>query len=208
MGRRALGLGARRAGRPRHRHAARRPNGYFLPLKTGRGTLGVLGAAAPGRPAQLEPEERRLLEAMLDQAAVAIERSALDREVGEARVPAETEKLRTALLSSVSHDLRTPLASIIGSVSSLTGDAPLDERRARELLLTIQEEAERLNRFVGNLLDMTRLESGALQFNRDWTEVGEVIGAACRRAAPAAAGRAPCASTSSPACRCCASTSC
>jgi two-component system sensor histidine kinase KdpD len=156
---------------------------YFLPLKTGRATLGVLGLQRPDEP-QLAPEERRLIEAMLDQAAVAIERSELDREVGEARVAAETEKLRNALLSSISHDLRTPLASILGSVTTLNSPASLADTTRRDLQVTIQEEAERLNRFVGNLLDMTRLEAGALQLNRDWVEVGEIVGAALRRVRP------------------------
>jgi two-component system sensor histidine kinase KdpD len=155
---------------------------YFLPLKSGRGTVGVVGLQrAPDQP-QLEPEERRLLEAILDQAAVAIERAELDRKIGEAKLLAETEKLRSALLSSISHDLRTPLASILGSASSLAESGhSFDEAGRRELLLTIQEEAERLNRFVGNLLDMTRLESGALPLNRDWIGAGEVIGMALRR---------------------------
>jgi two-component system sensor histidine kinase KdpD len=173
-------------GEPAGRGSGTLPNAEwsFLPLKTGRSTLGVLGLQRPGQP-QLAPEERRVLEAMLDQATVAIERTELDREVGEARLAAETEKLRNALLSSISHDLRTPLASIIGSATSLTsGKAAFDETARRDLLLTIHEEAERLNRYVGNLLDMTRLESGALRLNRDWTGVDEVIAAALRRLQP------------------------
>src|SRR5262249_52692698 len=155
---------------------------YFLPLNTGRATVGVLGLQRlPDQP-QLGPDERRLLQAMLHQAAVAIERAELDSKVAEARLLQETEKLRNALLSSISHDLRTPLASILGSVTSLNsgGDAFSDAAR-RELMMTIQEEAERLNRFVGNLLDMTKLESGALQLNRGWSGVGEVIGTALAR---------------------------
>src|SRR3546814_17046046 len=90
----------------------------------------------------------------------AIERALLNRDVEEARVSAETEKLRSALLSSISHDLRTPLASIIGGVSSLMNfGRQIDERGRSELLQTIRDEAERLNRFVGNLLDMTRIEA-------------------------------------------------
>jgi two-component system, OmpR family, sensor histidine kinase KdpD len=87
--------------------------------------------------------------------------------------------LREALLSTISHDLRTPLVSIIGAVSSLlTYGATYDAEARRELLLTIQEEAERLNGFVGNLLDMMRLESGALELKRDWVDIGEVISTA------------------------------
>jgi two-component system sensor histidine kinase KdpD len=116
------------------------------------------------------------------QAAVAIERTRLVREMERTRLKAETERLRDALLSSVSHDLRTPLVSIIGAVSSLlTYGASYDETARRDLLLTIQEEAERLNRFVGNLLDMMRLESGELKLNRQWVDIGEVIGTAASR---------------------------
>jgi two-component system sensor histidine kinase KdpD len=92
------------------------------------------------------------------------------------------QDLRDALLSTISHDLRTPLVSIIGAVSSLlTYGATYEENARRDLLLTIQAEAERLNRFVGNLLDMMRLESGALELQREWVEIGDVIGTALSR---------------------------
>ncbi len=92
-----------------------------------------------------------------------------------ARVAAETDKLRSALLTSISHDLRTPLASILGSASSLSQyRGQLSEADQTELLGTIQEEAERLNRFIANLLDMTRLESGALAPNLELIELGDV----------------------------------
>jgi two-component system sensor histidine kinase KdpD len=101
-----------------------------------------------------------------------------------ARLHTETERLRDALLSTISHDLRTPLVSIIGAVSSLlTHGATYDENARQDLLLTIQEEAERLNRFVGNLLDMTRLESGAMEVKREWVDIGDVIGTALSRLA-------------------------
>jgi two-component system, OmpR family, sensor histidine kinase KdpD len=106
----------------------------------------------------------------------------LVREMMRARLLTETERLRDALLSTISHDLRTPLVSIIGAVSSLlTYGTTYDEGARRELLLTIQEEAERLNRFVGNLLDMMRLESGAIELKREWIEIGDVIGTALSR---------------------------
>ena len=152
----------------------------FLPLRTGSGTVGVMGIE---REALLTPDEHRLLDALADQVAVAIERISLARGLAEARVSAETERLRAALLTSISHDLRTPLASIIGTVSSLRsfgdkyGAADRDE-----LLATLESEAERLNRFVGNLLDMTRLESGAIELKFDLVDVAEIVGAALERA--------------------------
>ncbi|HEV2186569.1 MAG TPA: sensor histidine kinase KdpD [Stellaceae bacterium] len=152
----------------------------FLPLRTGSGTVGVMGIE---REVLLTPDEHRLLDALADQVAVAIERISLARGLAEARVSAETERLRAALLTSVSHDLRTPLASIIGTVSSLRSYADkYDEADRDELLATLEGEAERLNRFVGNLLDMTRLESGAIEFKLDLVDVGEIVGAAMERA--------------------------
>jgi two-component system sensor histidine kinase KdpD len=152
---------------------------FYLPLSTAHGTVGVLGLQFEQPGAEMSPDQRRLLGALSGQAAVAIERTRLVREMEQTRLKAETERLRDALLSSVSHDLRTPLVSIIGAVSSLlTYGASYDETARRDLLLTIQEEAERLNRFVGNLLDMMRLESGELKLNRQWVDIGEVIGSA------------------------------
>jgi len=152
----------------------------FLPLRTGSGTVGVIGIE---RDALLSPDEHRLLDALADQVAVAIERISLARGLAEARVLAETERLRAALLTSISHDLRTPLASIIGTVSSLRSYADKYDATDRdELLATLESEAERLNRFVGNLLDMTRLESGAIELKLDLVDVAEVIGAAIERA--------------------------
>jgi two-component system sensor histidine kinase KdpD len=113
---------------------------------------------------------------------VAIERATLDREMEEAHVSAETDKLRTALLSSLSHDLRTPLSSIKGAVTALREQGFwLGEVARDELLQTVDEETDRLSRFVANLLDMTRLESGALRLKRDWAEIGELIGSAVAR---------------------------
>jgi two-component system sensor histidine kinase KdpD len=161
----------------------------YVPLRTVRCVVGVLGVrfALPG--AVLSPDQRRLLEALADQAAIAIERAHLVQNVEQTRVLTETERLRAALLSSISHDLRTPLASIVGAVSGLLADDGVyDEAGRHDLLLTIQEEANRLNRFVANLLDMTRLESGALELNRAWVEIGDVIGAALARLAEPLSG--------------------
>jgi two-component system sensor histidine kinase KdpD len=155
----------------------------FLPLRTGSGPVGVIGIDREDPDLLLSPEERRLFDALADQAAVAIERISLARVLAEAQVLAETERLRAALLTSISHDLRTPLASIIGGVSSLRGFAEIyDAEQREELLAMLQDEAERLNRFVGNLLDMTRLESGAIELKLELFDIGEIIGAALRRA--------------------------
>jgi two-component system, OmpR family, sensor histidine kinase KdpD len=114
---------------------------------------------------------------------LAIERLHLAEEMDRARVAAETDKLRTALLTSISHDLRTPLASIMGSASSLKAyRQSLDAAEQEELIGTIQEEAQRLNHFIANLLDMTRLESGALAPNLDLIDLGDVVGSVLRRA--------------------------
>jgi two-component system, OmpR family, sensor histidine kinase KdpD len=155
---------------------------FYLPLTTAHSTVGVLGLQFDMPGAIIAPDQRRLLEALAGQAAVAVERTRLVREMEQARLLTETERLRDALLSTISHDLRTPLVSIIGAVSSLlTYGATYAAKDRRELLLTIQEEAERLNRFVGNLLDMMRLESGALELKREWVEIGDVIGTALSR---------------------------
>jgi two-component system sensor histidine kinase KdpD len=137
----------------------------------------------------LTPDQRRLLDALTDQAAVSIERISLAEDVDRARLLAETERLRTALLTSISHDLRTPLASILGAASSLRSYRDLlDEAGRDELLQTIQDEAERLNRFVGNLLDMTRIESGAIELRREPADLHELIGSALSRAAKVMTG--------------------
>ena len=156
----------------------------FLPLRTGSGTVGVIGIDRETPGPLLTPDERRLLDALADQAAVAIERISLAKGLDEARVLAETERLRAALLTSISHDLRTPLASIMGAVSSLRSyPEKYGAAEREELLVTLQDEAERLNRFVSNLLDMTRLESGAIELKLDLIDVAEIIGAALQRAA-------------------------
>lgn len=154
----------------------------FLPLRTGRAPIGVLGIDRDEPGPLLTPDGRRLLDALADQAAVAIERITLVEDIDRARVTAETERLRAALLTSVSHDLRTPLATIIGSLTSLRGYGRDYDAATREALLaTIQAEAERLNRFIGNLLDMTRLESGAIELKPEPADLGEIVGTALQR---------------------------
>ena len=155
----------------------------FLPLRTGSGAVGVVGLARGQRPEMLlTPDERRLLDALMDQSAVAIERVRLAGQINEARLAAETERLRAALLTSLSHDLKTPLASIMGSVTSLRQYRDLLDAPEREgLIETIQEEAERLSRFVSNLLDMTKIKSGSIELDRQPVDVDEIVGAALQR---------------------------
>ncbi|MCC7045511.1 MAG: sensor histidine kinase KdpD [Alphaproteobacteria bacterium] len=155
---------------------------HFRPLRAGAGAVGVFGIA--GAPEALPTDLAQTLDAMLDQAAVAVERIEFARKVALAETLAETERFRAALLSSISHDLRTPLTSILGSVTALRRDPGQFDAEARgELLATIQEEAERLDRFVVNLLDITRLEAGAIKPKREWLQVAEVVDTAARRVA-------------------------
>jgi two-component system sensor histidine kinase KdpD len=157
----------------------------YLPLLASRGPVGVLGVRPPDRHALDAPEQLHQLETFTNQTALAIERANLAEEAQEAHVRIESERLRNTLLSSVSHDLRTPLTAITGSISAiLDNGARLDPRTRQELLESAREEAERLNRLVQNLLEMTRLESGALELRKGWHPLEEVIGAALSRLAP------------------------
>lgn len=153
-----------------------------IPLKTVRGVVGILGVRpiAPGT--YLAPEQRRLLEAFASQAALAIERAELAEQARQAQLLRATEELQRALLNSISHDLRTPLVSITGTLTSLEEDgARLDEATRHNLTVMAREEAERLNRLVGNLLDMTRIEAGALRAIKEPCDIQEVISAALER---------------------------
>jgi two-component system sensor histidine kinase KdpD len=163
----------------------------YLPLKTSRGVVGVLGVQPHDTTKHLTTEQRLLMEAFANQAALAIERVRLADEAQQARLQIETEQLRNSLLSSVSHDLRTPLAAITGAASSLMDDEnALGPAARHEMAQTIYEEAERLNRLLRNLLDMTRLESGALHINKELQPLEEVIGAALSRLEEPLADRA------------------
>jgi two-component system sensor histidine kinase KdpD len=155
----------------------------YLPMRTGRGTIGVIGLDGDKPGPLLTPDQRRLFDALADQAALAIERVQLSEDIERSRLAAETEKLRAALLTSISHDLRTPLSVILGAASSLKDqEAALDPAAHRDLVVTIQEEGERLNRFIANLLDMTRLESGTVAPRLDLVDLGDVVGSALHRA--------------------------
>ncbi len=153
---------------------------WFAPL--GDGADGIVGLRFPDGTARLLPEQRRLVEAMSDEIAQALLRTRLVADLADARIGGETERLRSALLSSVSHDLRSPLAAIIGAAGSLRsyGDA-MDARDRRDLLDTVRSEGERLDRYIQNLLDMTRLGHGGLALNRDWIGVDELVGSAVAR---------------------------
>jgi two-component system sensor histidine kinase KdpD len=156
----------------------------FLPLRTGRGVVGIVGLDCDRAGPLLTPDQRRLFDALADQAALAIERVNLAHDVEKTRIAVETERLRSALLTSISHDLRTPLASILGSATGLkTYRGTLSSAQQEELIQTIEDEAERLNRFISDLLDMTRLESGIIQPRREHVDLGDVVGSALRRAA-------------------------
>jgi two-component system sensor histidine kinase KdpD len=153
-----------------------------LPLVASGVALGVL-SLQPGEAAPLtDPDRLRLVQTFANQTAVALERAQLSGRAEAARVDAEAERARNALLSSVSHDLRTPLAVITGAATGLrdAGDAMPAETR-HELADTIAEEATRLNRLVGELLDMTRLESGAMALRREWHSLAEVVGGVLER---------------------------
>jgi two-component system, OmpR family, sensor histidine kinase KdpD len=154
----------------------------YVPLLGSTGPVGVLGFRPPDRNAMDEPERLHQLETFAAQTALALERARLAREAQEAEIRVESERLRNSLLSSVSHDLRTPLATITGAVSTiLDARGRLDAQTERELLESVRDEAERLNRLVQNLLEMTRLESGALQLRKELHPPEEVIGAALGR---------------------------
>jgi two-component system sensor histidine kinase KdpD len=161
----------------------------FLPLIGSSKSLGVLGVR-PLSELPFTPDQRQLLEALAGLVATALDRVRLHHEAQRAQVDIETERLRNSLLSSVSHDLRTPLASITGAASSLLDAAanPVESEQ-RDLLETIHDEAFRLNRLVTNLLDMTRLESGALRVRKEWLPIEEPIGGALNRLDTALMGR-------------------
>jgi two-component system, OmpR family, sensor histidine kinase KdpD len=151
----------------------------YVPLKTGRGTVGVVGLFPAGEGSELSAEHLDYLEGFASQTAVVIERALLADEARQARLRIEAERLRSLLLSSVSHDLRTPLSAITGAASSLLeGEGALGDDTRRELTQSILDESERLNRLLGNLLTMTRIESGAVRVRKEWQPLEEVVGAA------------------------------
>ncbi|EPE96032.1 sensor histidine kinase [Rhizobium grahamii] len=174
-----------------HNHAAGRgadtlpgARRLYVPLRTGRAAVGVIGLDNDRRDGPLlTPEQQRLLHALADQAALAIERIQLVADVDRAKLAAEADRLRSALLTSISHDLKTPLAAILGAAGTLRDylDSMPPEDRV-DLLSTVVDESERLNRFIANLLDMTKIESGAMEPNYALHYPGDIAGSALRRA--------------------------
>jgi K+-sensing histidine kinase KdpD len=156
----------------------------YLPLAGSRQAAGVLGVLPAQGRASIDLEQQHLLQTFADLVALAIQRAELAAEAERIRLGMETERLRSSLLSAVSHDLRTPLSAITGAGSTLLdSDTSLDRSVQRELASSILKESERLNRLVANLLDMTRLQAGALEVHKEWQPVEEVIGASLERLA-------------------------
>ena len=154
----------------------------FRPLMTPRGVVGVCGFQPKSTDEPISPEDERALTAMLEQTAIAIDRSLLVGEAVRTAALEENEKLRTTLLSSLSHDLRTPLSSITGAVTTLRQlGNQMSVASRMDLLASIEEEAARLSRFVANLLDMSRLESGAVKVRSDFLDAAEIIRTAVER---------------------------
>ena len=150
----------------------------YQPLNVSGRVVGVLGVK-PDESNRLNPGQRELLDAYASLAALAIERAQLEEQARQAEITSATEKLQTALLNSISHDLRTPLVSITGALTGLDEQAEgLNNEYGRSLVGTAREEAERLNRLVGNLLSMTRIESGAIKLHREPGDMQDVIGTA------------------------------
>jgi len=162
----------------------------YLPLKTWRGTVGVLGLQFANPDEKLVADQEQLLGAFVNQAALAITRALLTNEAKRVEVLQQADKLQKALLNSISHNLRTPLASVTGAISSVLEDGHLlDSSTQRRLLETAHDESRRLNRLVQNLLDMTRLEGGAVHVKREPCDVQDVIGSTLMQLGELAGGR-------------------
>ena len=160
----------------------------FWPLDGVRARTGVAGLAASGAP--LGADQERLVLALLEQGAVALERSQLAAEAVETETLRRADRFRSALMNSVSHDLRTPLSTVLGASTTLIDYGDKLAKPVRDdLIVSIREEAERLNRYVANLLDMTRIEGGALRLRTDWIDVRDVLNAAAERVSRRLGGR-------------------
>jgi two-component system sensor histidine kinase KdpD len=147
-----------------------------VPVRAGDRRVGTLYLVRPTQAERNDPADDRLLSAVAGQMALVVERERLRREATDAEVLRRTDQLRTAMLNAVSHDLRTPLASIIASAGSLRqGDVVWSEAERVDFAQAIEDEAQRLNRIVGNLLDLSRIEGGALQPEKGWYDLGALI---------------------------------
>jgi two-component system sensor histidine kinase KdpD len=165
-------------------------SGVYYPLRGTQEKSGVLGVLMPDENMGISRDQRRLLEAFVNQVALAVERFHLVGKAQQVQVLRETEKLQTALLNSISHDLRTPLVSITGALSSLRDDnAPVDRATQRALLDNAFEEADRLNRLVGNFLELSKMEAGALRPARQVTDVQDLVGVALNQTSLRLQGR-------------------
>lgn len=153
----------------------------FEPLVTADGAIGVLGVEINKR-VQLDINFGRLLSGIADQAALILEQLQLKQVAEETKIQAEKEKLRAMLLSSVSHDLKTPLASVIGSLSVYHGmKHKLNEDQRATLISTALKEAQRLDSFITNILDMTRIESGDIELKKEWVQPKKLVGSVVKR---------------------------
>lgn len=155
----------------------------YLPLDTEEGTQGVLGIRLEENAEFMTPEEERQLKTFANLTAVAIARVRLTEKLQQSRLVEESDKLHKALLSSLSHDLHTPLASIMGSVTALLeNEKAYDEHARREMLENINDGAFKMNRLISNLLEMTKIESGSVTLRRDWCDIEDLFNAAYSRA--------------------------
>ncbi|HEV8520697.1 MAG TPA: sensor histidine kinase KdpD [Burkholderiales bacterium] len=156
--------------------------GVYFPIKGSSGVIGVLALLPVNLRRIFLPEQQRLVDTFISQLVQAIERVRLAKEAQTARVNAETESLRNSLLAAISHDFRTPLASIVGASSSLIDrGTTLSEDARRDLSKTIYEEARRMTRLANNLLDMARLEAGGVKLKREWYPIEEIVGGVLTR---------------------------
>ncbi len=163
----------------------------YLPLNSARGVIGVLSLYSDRSSKKLTGEQFRLLGIFADLAAVSIERALLTLDIREAQVLEEKENLQTALLSSISHDLRTPLVSIMGVLGSLRDEeVPLNDDIKKEMIYVASEEAERLNRLIANLLDSSRIQSDSIKLYRQPCDLREILAAALEEL-PSSAGSHP-----------------
>lgn len=154
----------------------------YLPLIASSKIVGVAGVLPGPLSGTFDHEQTHALESFANQSAMAIERALLAEEAQQALLKAETETLRNTMLSSVSHDLRTPLAAITGAATTLLQqDLTIDQSGRRELLQTISEEAENLNRIIRNVLDMTRIEANGITVKKEWQSLEEIVGVVLNR---------------------------
>lgn len=171
-------------GRKAGRHAENfaEATALYVPLRGTREIFGVLCVVPGDNGNVFAPEQQNLVELFANQTALALERTISQKTAEDTRLRMETEQMRSALLSAISHDVRTPLAAITGAASTLRSqDDRLPAETKHELLESISEEAERLSRLVSNLLDLTRFESGTVELRRDLYPLEEIVGSALQR---------------------------